>query len=154
MSERVRLAVVLDLENLLHDFRRSGALELGLRQISTAVATYAARGTLISGIAYCDEALARRAAWPLSAVGVRVHVRSSSGPDAADRDLLSHLEFGLPGSANQVVIGSGDHIFSEAAARLRSTGRRVEILANVGKLSSELYRTADSVQMLPASLAA
>lgn len=148
MREVPRTAIVLDLENLLHEYRW-GALELGLHDLASVLSAYTTGSTLVAAIAYCDGDLARLTAWPLAAMGFRVHPNTSSGPDAADRDLAAYLSHALPRSIDTVVIGSGDHSFAECARRLREAGRRVEVVARPTTLSAELYLAADAVHMLP-----
>ncbi len=54
----------------------------------------------------------------------------------------------IPESCDMVVIGSGDHIFVDAARALRARGRRVELIAPPGCLSADLYVCVDECVML------
>jgi hypothetical protein len=149
MFERAeRIGVALDLENLLHGFRRRGALSLGLGRLVNALQGYASRGVLVWGIACCDRSLQRQVAFELAEVPVRVFGHEDRTANAADREILAYLAHDLPQSVSTVVIGSGDRIFVSVARGLRSQGRRVEVLASRTALSEELARVAHDVALL------
>src|SRR4051812_23777304 len=99
ISERV--AVVLDLENLL-----GGRLdETALDAVVELMRTLRSRRRIVSSVGYCARGLQRRVAFDLAPVGVRVFGHSEHVPDAADRLVLRHLDLELPATATTVVIG-------------------------------------------------
>jgi len=59
-----------------------------------------------------------------AAVAGRTQLSVRSGPDGADLELLDVLRNeNVAGAITRVVIGSGDHLFAEEAARLAAEGR-------------------------------
>ena len=137
-----RIALFLDLENLVHRFRADGDLAAAVGAIERAVRRVAARGTIVAAVACCDCSLARALVFAMRDMNVRVFTHSG-GPDRADLDLLARIRTDLPASVDTVVIGSGDHIFTEAARALRAQGLRVELIAPPGATSADLYRNVD-----------
>jgi hypothetical protein len=80
-------------------------------------------------------------------------LRFGAGPDGADRVLLGELED--PGwidlRFDRVVIGSGDHIFTDAVATLNHLTRvRTVVVSRLAGLSQQLRRVAQEVRFLPA----
>jgi hypothetical protein len=143
MNERIALS--LDLENLLHPYRAAGHLAAGVTHLARLVVAYEASGEVVAKVGICDRSLQRQTAFELGRVGLRVFGHDDSEPDAADHLLLEYMATSLPRSVTTVVIGSGDHIFAGSAAMLRARGKRVEVLAPARRLSHELYRAVDSV---------
>lgn len=142
-----RAALFLDVENLVHEYRERGDWAGAAVALGRVVARARETGTLVAAIASCDLEMARRLALPLRSLGVRTFVHGG-GPDAADRDLLRRIESELPASCNVLVIGSGDHIFAEAAERLRRAGKRVEVVSADGRVSVRLAASADACTRL------
>jgi hypothetical protein len=84
--------------------------------------------------------------WP------RVHYRAWYGPDGADLALLDVLQHeNVAGRFTHVVIGSGDHLFAEEAARLADQQVWVTVVSRRGSLSSQLAREAHEVIYLDAA---
>lgn len=74
-----------------------------------------------------------RRAWP--------HVRQlwQSGPDGADRQLLREMTHpDIPNRFAEIVLASGDGIFTEAVRQLTQRGRTVTVLAPDGSCSTHL----------------
>lgn len=143
-----RVALFLDVENLVHDERRHGDWDGAADVVAAVVSGAAAGGTLVAAVACCDPEVSRRLAIPLAEMGVRTFVHSG-GPDGADLELVRRMRTELPASATRVVIASGDHIFAPEARRLRADGRRVEVVARACRLSAELYASANEARLLP-----
>ena len=73
-----------------------------------------------------------------------------SGPDGADLCLLDVIaNERIAERFGTVIIGSADHIFSEAAARLAAQGTRVVAAIGHGKLSPKLRMAVHDVVRLP-----
>ena len=69
--------------------------------------------------------------------------RRRSGRDGADLMLLDEVDWAIRGGRySRVVIGSGDHIFTEAVERLASAAIPVLVVAPHGAASWELVRAA------------
>jgi hypothetical protein len=79
------------------------------------------------------------------------HHRARSGPDGADLALLDVLRHeDVAGRFTHVVIGSGDHLFAEEAARLAAQGVRVTVVSRRRSLSPQLELAAHEVIFLGA----
>ncbi len=73
-----------------------------------------------------------------------------SGPDGADICLLDVIaNERIAERFGTVIIGSGDNIFSEAAARLAAQGTRVVAAIGHGRISSKLRMAVHDVVRLP-----
>jgi len=73
------------------------------------------------------------------------------GPDGADLallDVLRDLDW-IARRFDRVVIGSGDHIFAQSAAALRSRGVLVGVVAPRGSLSNLLASSAGFLEVIP-----
>jgi hypothetical protein len=84
--------------------------------------------------------------WP------HVHYPVRHGPDGAELallDVLGHED--IAGRFRHVVIGSGDHLFADAAARLAAQGVRVTVVSWRGSLSAQLELAAHEVIYLDAA---
>lgn len=143
-----RIAVFLDLENLLHPFQEVGEMEAGERVLTETLNGLGARGTIVYGVAVCNKSLARRMALLLQPFGIRTFVHQG-GEDAADFALLRRISDDVPPSCETVVIGSGDGIFVRAAQDLRGMGKRVEAIGVPGTISSALRFVAQHFHRLP-----
>ena len=81
--------------------------------------------------------------------GARYRVRS--GPNGADLELLDVLQHeDVAARFTHVVIGSGDGLFSQAAANLRARDVWVTVVSRRGSLSGNLARAARDVIYLDA----
>jgi hypothetical protein len=81
--------------------------------------------------------------WP------HAHYRARSGPDGADLALLDVLRHeDVAGRFTHVVIGSGDHLFAEEAARLAAQGVWVTVVSRRCSLSPRLALAAREVIFL------
>jgi len=137
-----RAAVFIDLENLVHDERQRMDWTGAERVVRALIPDVSTRAQVVLCIAVCDGRLARRLALPLADHGVRTYTHRG-GPDAADWELQRRLDRDIPASCSLVVIASGDHFFAAQAARLRGSGKRVEVAARNGCISAELYVQAN-----------
>lgn len=72
-----------------------------------------------------------------------------TGPDGADRALLSAGEFAPERRFSRVVIGSGDHAFAAYAARLQTNGVEVRVVCRPEALSRKLLLAVKDVRFLP-----
>lgn len=138
-----RIAVFLDLENLLHPFVERGALEEGLRRLGRLLESLAERGIVVMCVAVCNFRLARLVATELIGTGVPIRTFThQGGEDAADHALIDRIHRDLPPSCGTVVIGSGDGIFAEIATELARSGHRVETIGVPGQTAAALKLVA------------
>lgn len=86
--------------------------------------------------------LASAEAWP----GKRYLM--NSGPDGADLALLSELEAMRAGRYDEVVLVSGDGIFTDAVSELAAIGVRVTVVAHYGHCAKRLRLAAHRVVYL------
>ena len=84
--------------------------------------------------------------WP------HAHYRVRSGPDGADLALLDVLRHeNVATRFTHVAIGSGDHLFAEAAAHLAAQGVWVTVVSRRRSLSPRLALAAREVVLLDAA---
>jgi hypothetical protein len=141
----VRRLHLVDIENLAGDSRPS------LSQVRQALGLYA--GCLAFGamdqveVASSHRTLLNAAlGWP------RAHYRVRSGPDGADLALLDVLRHeNIATRFTHVAIGSGDHLFAEAAAHLAAQGVWVTVVSLQRSLSRQLALAAREVVLLDAA---
>ena len=83
-----------------------------------------------------------------------VLVMAAPGADGADLALLDYVRdpCWICPRYERIVIGSGDHIFGDAARCYRELGFEVEVISRQGALARELRRSATGVRMLPLPL--
>jgi hypothetical protein len=142
-QDPARIAVFLDLENLLHPFIERGAVAEGLRRLRSLLGDVAGYGgTLVTCVAVCNFWLARLVAAELADLGVRTFTHTG-GEDAADQAMIERIHRDLPPSCGTVVIGSGDGIFAPVADELVRAGRRVEAIGVPGNTSAALRLVAN-----------
>lgn len=85
--------------------------------------------------------------------GARVVIREGhNGADLALEDVL--INENVENRFDEVVIVSGDGLFSEQASRLRSMGVRVTVDARARQLARVLAFSCSSVRLAPSALAA
>ena len=85
--------------------------------------------------------------------GARVVIREGhNGADLALEDVL--INENVENRFGEVVIVSGDGLFSEQASRLRSMGVRVTVDARARQLARVLAFSCSSVRLAPSALAA
>lgn len=134
-----RLAVFLDLENLLHPW--SGTpIEQVRRLFGLILDQVEALAPVTMIVAAGDRRLLPRLVPIAAARGVRLFP-NAPGPDAADRVLLHHLGQ-VPASVDGVVIGSGDHGFAGAMRSFAGSCDAI-VLAQFRKLAGELRDAVD-----------
>jgi hypothetical protein len=139
MEMKQRVAVVLDVENLVVGRPRRLALDQMLRAVRAVTDGRVA----VSMVGFCVLGIQRAVAFDLGNAGIRVFGHADPSPDAADQLILGYLESNLPSSIDTVAIGSGDHCFAGVARDLRRRGLRVEVVARPGGLAASLYRSCD-----------
>lgn len=147
---RLRAALFLDLENIVHPERMAGDLGAALARVDALLGRVRDEADLVHVVAVCDRRLARDLGADLYARGVRVFAHRG-GVDAADRDLIDRLAHDVPASCALLVIASGDHAFRAQAVAHRARGRRVQIVARAGSISADLYRVVDDCIHLEAT---
>lgn len=142
----VRRLHLVDIENLAGDPRPSLSLVRQVRGLYADCLTFGAMDQV--EVAASSHRTLENAAfgWP------RVHYRAWYGPDGADLALLDVLQHeDVAGRFTHVVIGSGDHLFAEEAARLADQQVCVTVVSRRGSLSSQLGREAHEVIYLDAA---
>lgn len=136
---------IVDVENLCGDGfpSRSAAVE--------TLASYAAAARLKPGdfgFASANRHLVRELAHDLP-MGIR-WVPAGIGPEAADRALIDTTDVDFVARRyDRIVIGSGDHAFTELAGRLVAAGREVVAVAVDGSLSTSLREAVKTVVLMP-----
>lgn len=145
---RERIAVFLDLENLVADYCKQGRWSDAARMLGEWVGKFASRGPIVEALACGEPKIAAQLRPKLEGFGVRT-VAHPGGPNAADKKLLRYLR--RVSSCDTVVIGSGDGDFAEAARELRQKNKRVELIYRKGKISAELYMSVDGSHELTSS---
>lgn len=138
-----RIFVALDAENCLAHHRRAGTLPAGLASLRTTLSSLGDEDDVVQGVVFCDPDLQADIAWEMRDLGLRVFTPGWTGPDAADLAIIDYLMSSLPSSTEKVVIGSGDHIFTDSVRQLRAQGKVVEMLALPGGISFELYTSVE-----------
>lgn len=140
-DRRARTLHLVDIENLIgtdpktasiHDIRHAFGLY--------AVAAHQRMADLM--IVGCNPELAIKVADTLRGAG---RIRPRKGTDGADLALLEAVDIDLWAERfDRIVIGSGDHIFTETATRLRDAGLEVVVVGLSGHVSIDLRNTATS----------
>jgi hypothetical protein len=125
---------LVDLENLVGDPSAPAPL------VHDTLARYLTVAGWLTGdqvIVASNPALIRKVVFDLP---VPCNVHSAPGPDGADQMLLSLAPAELVASRYaRLVIGSGDHIFSERAHAARDLGAQVLVVARADGCSSRLH---------------
>jgi hypothetical protein len=139
---------LVDIENLL------GTADPRCGEVDQIASLYA----VVAGVAPMDQEViasshrCAKSAWFEWRTTARRLVRS--GIDGADRALLEVLENEQPGRRySRVVIGSGDGIFAEPAARLQASGINVTVVTREHSLSRRLRLATLDVRFLDGPLA-
>jgi hypothetical protein len=141
----VRRLHLVDIENLAGDSLPS------LGQVRQALGLYA--GCLAFGVMDQVEVASSHRTLLNAALGwPRAHYRVRSGPDGADLALLDVLRHeNIATRFTHVAIGSGDHLFAEAAAHLAAQGVWVTVVSRQRSLSRQLALAAREVVLLDAA---
>jgi hypothetical protein len=142
----VRRLHLVDIENLVGDPRPSLSQVRQVRGLYAGCLDFFAMDQV--EVAASSHRTLENAAfgWP------RVHYRAWYGPDGADLALLDVLQHeDVAGRFTHVVIGSGDHLFAEEAARLAAQQVHVTVVSRRGSLSSQLALAAHEVIYLDAA---
>ena len=139
---------LVDIENL------AGEALPTLSQVRQAQGRYAS--CLTFGAMDQVEVASSRLALLNAALGwPHAHYRVRSGPDGADLALLDVVQHeNVASRFTHVVIGSGDHLFTEAAAHLAAQGVWVTVVSRRGSLSRQLALAACEVIYLDTMAAA
>jgi hypothetical protein len=134
-----RMLHLVDIENLAGDSLPS------LSQVRQAQGLYA--GCLAFGAMDQVEVASSHLTLVNAALGwPHAHYRIRSGPDGADLALLDVLRHeNVAKRFTHVVIGSGDHLFAEEAARLAAHGVWVTVVSRRRSLSARLRVAARAV---------
>lgn len=101
-----------------------------------------ARGDLV--VAGCD----RGGVFDTADVWPHARVVFGRGSNGADHALLSAASERVAQRFSTVVIGSGDGIFADTAARLRSEGVTVAVVSVAGSLAYRLALAAEAVRLI------
>ena len=130
---------LIDIENLAGDPVPSVSQVLEVRNLYSQKFEFGATDQVV--VATSHPGLVNAAVgWPHASYRVR------SGPDGADLELLDVLRNeNVAARFTRVVIGSGDHLFAEEAARLAAEGVWVTVVSRRGALSHQLKLAASEV---------
>jgi hypothetical protein len=139
---RTRRLVLVDIENMIGGaVRDSESVVWAKRQLDSLVdlrpGDHVVVGTSHIGL------LETGCNWPHARYVIR------SGPDGADLALLEVLEENVAARYGEVVIVSGDGIFTQKVADLASRGLRVTVIAHPDGLAARLRLAAHHTTYLP-----
>jgi hypothetical protein len=141
----VRRLHLVDIENLAGDSRPS------LSQVRQALGLYADR-LAFGAMDQVEVASSHRTLLNAALGWPHAHYRIRSGPDGADLALLDVLRHeNVATRFTHVAIGSGDHLFAEAAAHLAAQGVWVTVVSRQRSLSRQLALAAREVVLLDAA---
>ena len=93
-----------------------------------------------------NPGLMGRLAFNLSAIPHRS--LCATGPDAADNLLINAVPTEIADRYGRIVVGSGDHAFTQLLTGLQGHASTL-VVYGVGRISWELYRSAEHVIRLP-----
>ena len=93
-----------------------------------------------------NPGLMGRLAFKLSAIPHRS--LCATGPDAADNLLINAVPTEIADRYGRIVVGSGDHAFTQLLTGLQGHASTL-VVYGVGRISWELYRSAEHVIRLP-----
>lgn len=134
---------LLDVENLAGDPWASDDLLAHARTVYCEVVGYRADDHSIAG---CNGRLIHRASTIWMPGGLW---RVGHGADGGENSILAVVDpADVSRRFDRVVIGSGDHAFTDLARALRDLGVEVWVAARPGSLARPLGRTADVVAWL------
>jgi NYN domain len=135
-SLRDRRLILVDIENVVEGAVLSEAAALWARVLVEAVTELAADEQVVVATSHIGL-LHTHSAWPSARLRVR------SGCDGVDLELLRVLETeGIANRFDEVVLVSGDGIFTDAVAKLGRLGVRVTVAAWSHCLSARLRMAA------------
>ncbi|MDF2897943.1 MAG: hypothetical protein K0Q46_4729 [Rhodococcus erythropolis] len=132
---RGRRLVLIDIENViggavLHEDAARWAKTQTLKVIGIGAADHIVIGTSHIGLL------------PVGCAWTNLRYVVGSGPDGADRALLSVLDEDVESRFDEIVLVSGDGIFTDKIAALAARGLRVTVIAHPGGLSKRLRLAA------------
>jgi hypothetical protein len=139
---RGRRLVIVDIENVVGGAVLSQEAALWAKAQVREVIAVTASDQIVIGTSHIGL-LPTGCAWP------KLRFVVASGPDGADRALLEVLEENVAGRFGEVVLVSGDGIFTEAVSGLTRRGVRVAVVAHKDGLSNRLRMAATHVAYLP-----
>lgn len=139
LNKKTRRLHLIDVENLIGDPRPTDSdVRTCQARYSSLVGTEGPDQVIVA----CNHGalLAVGCGWPHSRYLVR------SGPDGADLALLGVLDHeGVEDRFDEVVLGSGDGIFTSAVVALHRSGIPVTVVSRPGSLSNQLRMVATHV---------
>ena len=126
LTTRKRRYVLLDIENLTLGAARSAAAVAEVwRVLREQAPGIAPHDHVVVG---AGRGFARRYRAAIQGPNVR-WVVGADGPDGADRALLAAIDlFAVAREYDELVIGSGDHVFADVARRARALGLTVQVI--------------------------
>lgn len=135
---------LIDVENLV------GACHLSTLQVRTAESAYRQTIQVAEGDHLIVSSSHHNAKPTWFGWGGSPRRLVRSGPDGADLALLAVIDAeGVSARFGRVVIGSGDGIFTEAAARLQAAGVEVSVVSRKRGLSRRLCLAVRDTRTLP-----
>jgi hypothetical protein len=98
---------------------------------------------VVVGTSHSSNTIAAFCAWP--------HARHVSRPghDGADRALLDVLDENIPWRFAEVILASGDGIFTDSVAALAGAGVLVTVVARKQSLAKRLLTVSTAIIFLP-----
>jgi hypothetical protein len=136
-THQQRVLALIDAENLDSEHQR-GTLTEGLGEAWRALIP-PSPSVLCTAAADGDRLMALAREFP------RDRHLIGRGTDGADRALLGSLDWSVLARFGCLVIGSGDHLFTEAAKRAQRIGLSVVVIARPEALARSLSAHADLI---------
>ena len=141
-----RAFCLVDIENLAQGSRNVGCLSSYLRSVvDTVLTTFQSHLTVVATGPSVLE-LTPEIYWHWS----DCRFLKGHGLDGADKELVRVLaDEPAPRASSNILLWSGDGIFSDSLSRLRSHGCRISVFGGYGSISRRLYSAAHDVTELP-----
>lgn len=134
---------LLDIENLC------GGSHVGEQAVANAMTEYD-EAVSVSGVDHTIVACSPQLVFPAKTARSGAQVLIGLGWDGADRALLEAVRVeDVASRFDEVVIGSGDHIFRALAIALRLSGLVVTVVSRASALSGDLARVAQKIVYIP-----
>ena len=137
-----RRLIVVDLENVVGGALLNADAADWAKQHILATVTPRPNDLIVVGVAH-NGLICAGCAWP----NLRYVV--GSGPDGADLALLDVLDENVDKRFNEVIVVSGDGIFTDHVTALAAAGVRVTVVSHPTRLAKRLRMAAHAVRFLP-----
>lgn len=140
-----RRLILVDIENLCDEPALSAERVLLARKLADGLCGFTDRDLFVVGTSHHGNFLAAKLNWPKAS-----HVLKF-GHDGADLALIEAAKGFMPrvGTFDEVLLFSGDGIFSELVGEMSASGIPVTVISAAKSLSRRLAKTASSIRLIP-----